>query len=581
LEFNFPTGLNLIDGLNASGKSNLLTAVCYALYGSTPKESGPGKAEISISELIKDDSSYLETQIAFEAQGELFEVKRHRSLTTTNIDILVNGIKKDLSKKESDLFIAKAVGLTFEQFIKIVYVFQDSSERFISLNDPAKKAFLSGLLNLDAYDKAYFLAHTDLIVAQEKQTILNVKLESSQAALNKERELLKTYELKLAEYQDESYVTPRNIQLEGLLQDRAILIKQKESLQFNSAIEIASLIKEKEDVGLKLNASRESAKQFAVQNYQLKQFDMELLKFNKQLGNVPTECGECGQSIPEDKTNVYKRSIESKIDVIKQKQSSIVPIVLDTTNEKLLEEGLSSIESALRNRQSVIVQKGSEISTLDLRINTLKNELDLYHSKKNATKENVDRINLNISDYNAEIIKLSNEISELSINKAYLVEIKKLFSPTGIRSYIFDSLLSELNGRIEHYMNRLTDGDIAYLLYVDLNGKFKQRCSVGGKDRNVGMLSGGQFKKVALAVDFALSDVMLTRLEAHPDTLFLDEPFEYIDVLGKEKIMDLLVELSAKRSSIYVIDHASEFKSLFNNVVRVSVGENGTTIGVI
>jgi DNA repair exonuclease SbcCD ATPase subunit len=50
--------------------------------------------------------------------------------------------------------------------------------------------------------------------------------------------------------------------------------------------------------------------------------------------------------------------------------------------------------------------------------------------------------------------------------------------------------------------------------------------------------------------------------------VILDEPFDGLDSLGRELIIDILTKISHTRQ-IWVVDHASEAKSLFNQVVKV------------
>lgn len=91
---------------------------------------------------------------------------------------------------------------------------------------------------------------------------------------------------------------------------------------------------------------------------------------------------------------------------------------------------------------------------------------------------------------------------------------------------------------------------------------------MNGKEVSIGSLSGGENKAFSLALDFAIIDVIGSQYGLNLNPIVLDEPFDGLDAIGREIVIDLLSKLSEKRQ-ILVIDHASEAKSMFSNVVRV------------
>jgi ABC-type lipoprotein export system ATPase subunit len=94
--------------------------------------------------------------------------------------------------------------------------------------------------------------------------------------------------------------------------------------------------------------------------------------------------------------------------------------------------------------------------------------------------------------------------------------------------------------------------------------------SIGGVERPLGAaLSGGMRTVVDLSVDLAARRVVTRRSSHNPAWLILDECMEGLSAVEKECIMHILKQF-ANDTLILVVDHASEFKELFDKVIEVT-----------
>ena len=91
---------------------------------------------------------------------------------------------------------------------------------------------------------------------------------------------------------------------------------------------------------------------------------------------------------------------------------------------------------------------------------------------------------------------------------------------------------------------------------------------INGKSTSIGSLSGGELRALSLATDFAIVDVLSSKFSLDLNPIILDEPFNGLDSAGKEMVIELLETISNEKE-IWVVDHASEAKSLFNRTIRV------------
>jgi DNA repair exonuclease SbcCD ATPase subunit len=89
-------------------------------------------------------------------------------------------------------------------------------------------------------------------------------------------------------------------------------------------------------------------------------------------------------------------------------------------------------------------------------------------------------------------------------------------------------------------------------------------------------LSGGEETTVNLAVDLAVIDVIETKVAKGANFYFMDEPFEGLDALCKENVLEILKGLDTNKK-IIMIDHSSELKEMVSDVILVvKKGENST-----
>ena len=143
---------------------------------------------------------------------------------------------------------------------------------------------------------------------------------------------------------------------------------------------------------------------------------------------------------------------------------------------------------------------------------------------------------------------------------------EKAFSQQGIIKFIIKNILDYLNNRVNYYTSFLTDSK--YSLYFDeeLNEK------VVTEDQVIQYisLSGGEKRKINLAVMMALKDLLLLTDKNQSNILFLDEIAENLDEEGINGLYSLLQEIK-KDKLIFIITHNKYLKTLLHSAPRLSI----------
>jgi len=141
---------------------------------------------------------------------------------------------------------------------------------------------------------------------------------------------------------------------------------------------------------------------------------------------------------------------------------------------------------------------------------------------------------------------------------------QQVFSPSGVRAHILDTVTPFLNDRTSDYLSQLTDGNINAVWDTldttkkgEIREKFHIQVSSLTGAQEFGGLSGGEKRKVRLACAMALQDMVASRASKPIGLFIADEIDHALDESGLERLMGLL-DLKAKdRGTVLTISHNS------------------------
>lgn len=157
------------------------------------------------------------------------------------------------------------------------------------------------------------------------------------------------------------------------------------------------------------------------------------------------------------------------------------------------------------------------------------------------------------------------------------LDFQKLIGREGFLGAIFDEVLWEISEETNRLLAQFPNTAHVTLHFrsesITQKGTTKKAItpvvSIGGFEAPLSSgLSGGMETAVELAVDLAVAQVVSRRTGAVPGWLILDESFTGLGPVEAEASMEIL-RAFAEDKLVLVVDHASEFKSLFSQFVDV------------
>ena len=143
---------------------------------------------------------------------------------------------------------------------------------------------------------------------------------------------------------------------------------------------------------------------------------------------------------------------------------------------------------------------------------------------------------------------------------------EKAFSEQGVIKYVIRNILQYFNERCNFYLSYLTNSKYS----IEFNEELVEKIETNKRVIQYISLSGGEKRKLNLAVMLGLKDLLLLTDNSHVDLLFFDEVAENIDEDGVEGLHQLLQEIK-KTKTIFVITHNKHLKTLLDSSPRLSI----------
>ncbi|MGQ9463064.1 MAG: AAA family ATPase [Candidatus Fervidibacter sp.] len=146
------THIATLVGNNGAGKSALLDAVTWALFG---------KARSNNNELTRKGATEMWVELEFDVEGQLYRIWRHYSKVkrnqTVNLEQWVNGkwhpIVSSQKVRAVEDEIKRLLKMDYDTFINTVFVLQGQSGEFMNLDPAERQDLLSKILGLDAFEQ--------------------------------------------------------------------------------------------------------------------------------------------------------------------------------------------------------------------------------------------------------------------------------------------------------------------------------------------------------------------------------------------------------------------------------------------
>jgi len=538
------------DNRNGVGKSTIVNALSYALYGSA-------LTNIKKDNLInKSNMKHMLVTLTFEINGVNYKIERGRKPGI--FKFIKDGVEKETDEDESQgegrhtqEEIVKLIGISHDMF-KHILALNTYVEPFLALRSNDQRVIIEQLLGITKLsEKAEKLKEEGKITKDE------IKEEEFRIVAATEANKRIEANIKGLESKSASWETSKSSRIETL--QKSIM----EMLGINIENEI-SLHKSKKEVEDLTAEYRSLTKELAGLEKDVTDYTKSLSRLDKVLASsVEKICPTCNQEMDKethDKVhNEYvaqhlesQRKLQEKSakrDEVKALSTSVASLI-----PELPETFYDTVDEAYNHK-----------TTLDTLGNSLSKELESV----NPFTDQIESLRCDgLQEINFDKL---NQLVKLRDHQDFL--LKLLTSKDSfIRKKIIDQNLTFLNHRLAHYLT-----DIGLPHAVKFKSDLEVEISMYGKEFDFDNLSRGERTRLILSLSWAFRDVYES-MNDKVNLLFIDELVDNgLDSSGVEASLAILKKMAREnKRNIFLISHRDELIGRVSNVLKV-VKEGGFT----
>jgi DNA repair exonuclease SbcCD ATPase subunit len=535
----------LIIGSNGAGKSTILDALCFGLFGKPFRKINKPNLLNSINQ------SHGVVEVYFTIGKKSYKIVR--GIKPNLFEIYCNNelLNQDSKSKDYQEQLEKGIlKLNFKSFTQVVILGSASFVPFMQLSPADRRAIIEDLLDIQIFSS------------------MNTILKEISSEL-KETTTKNKYNIDLTEEKIE--LQKQNIEEHKKLNDFEIKKKEEEILESEKEIEscetevntiqstIETLLKSIED---KTSTEKKISKLTQLEskmddNVKKNRKD---ISFYEQNDNCPT----CKQGIGEQFRNDQISEIEKKIDT-QQKGIEQIKEEIDKLDTRMTE--IQEINSEIYKHNNEIIKNNSTIKSLNEFIKKLRKQISDLSNKKN----NLEDDNLKLKKLKEELEVLIAEQQELTVEKKYYEYASTLLKDNGIKTKIIKQYLPIMNKLINKYLTAMD-----FFVNFNINENFEETIKSRHRDEfSYDNFSEGEKMRIDLALLFTWRQIAKLKNSTNTNLLILDEVFDSsLDSVGTEEFLKLMGEMGSE-TNIFVISHkGDQLFDKFRSVIRFQKKNN-------
>jgi len=577
LTIDFQNGINLITGENKDkggkngiGKSSILEAIYWCLFGNTIRDIKNDKIIHNLSK--KDCKVSLNFEVVTEKHVTPYTIER--SLEPSKVTITAHNQQRDIdmtlsTMPETNSFIKELLGATEEVFQNAVIMSANNTVPFMAQKKTDKRKFIEGILNLNIFSDMLLKARGDYNDFKKQNDSLSSNFITLQRNLSTFEDQKANAETKKQEKIDA---------FNSRIRDNEKIIEQLNNTTLPSLNEVNDGIQKLEE---KRTALKSCIKAFNITRSDLIKKSSDLSAEIRQLEKEKQKIIDKGGTCPTCNRDYCVEDLEAVKQRLKDIATNISNLATESftiNSEKIdwddkieeAEDGVEKINGKIR----ILDQSKSDIKINNQKITNCESNIKDCLKWIEDTKIDDPSIDLNVQNTKKEIENTQIELTKVKKEMAIVEAAKFIVSEEGVKTYIVKKMLTLLNKKLNYYLKELDTP-----CKCEFNDMFEETIiNETGKECSYFNFSGGERKRIDVAVLFMFQDLLRSQTGTSYSLNIYDEMIDSaLDQQGTDKIIGLLKEKVTKYDeSVYIVSHKASDMARIDNVLLLEK-ENGVT----
>ena len=548
-EINFDEAPNtLVVGTNGAGKSTMLDALCFVLFGKAFRNINKPQLINSINQ--KD----CVVECLFFVGKKEYRIVR--GIKPNIFEIYVNGelLNQEAASKDYQEILEKQVlKLNYKSFTQIVILGSASFTPFMQLSAADRRAIIEDLLDIQIFSSMNSILKDK--ISKNKDEVVSNKFAFELAEQNYQMQEKHINQLK---QNNENKVKEYEAEIES---NRGVIQTLHEELSSASA-NVTTL---QEQISSKLEVEDKVKKLTKIES----QIESNLSKFQKDIRFFESNdsCPTCRQTIAMGFKETELANLSNKVTECEHGLGQLEKKLLQEQNKLNV---ISEIQKNIQLINIKIAQKNTTITETNKYISKLQKQIESLKSNK----QNLNLETEKLDELQVKLTELENKKKELIVEKTYFDAASNLLKDTGIKTKIIRQYLPIINKLVNKYL-----ASMDFFVNFNLDESFKETIKSRHRDEfSYASFSEGEKQRIDMALMLTWRAVAKMKNSTNTNLLILDEVFDSsLDANGTEYLMNLLHLL--EDVNLFVISHKGDIlQDKFRNVIRFDKVNNFSRI---
>ncbi len=538
-EINFTNhSTNLVIGTNGAGKSTMLDALTFALFGKPFRKINKPQLINTVNEkdcVVEVEFSIGTTnwKVIRGIKPNLFEI--HKDGSALNQSAAALDQQKWLEQN--------VLKMNYKSFTQIVILGSSTFVPFMQLTASNRREVIEDLLDIRIFSSMNNLIKDKIRVIREETKVLELKKESLSDKVRMQKNFIEELECRGKENvkQKENKIQELLIEENNLMNDNAII--EEDVFKLNKDIEgVTGATSKLRKLG---NLKGKISNKVATITKEHKFFTEN------------TVCPTCDQSIEET----------FRINRINDAQNKA----------KELQSGYKELEEAIKDeeeRECQFIVLSKEITKLTHGISQNNTKIAGCQRQVRDLESEIQRVTDNLANRNTEHEKLETFKDNLKTTYDDLTTRKEtinyydfsysLLKDGGVKSKIIKKYLPLINQQVNRYL-QMMDFYINFTLDEEFNETVQSPIH---ENFSYSSFSEGEKMRIDLALLFTWREVARMKNSVNTNLLIMDEVFDSsLDGFGTEEFLKI-IRFVIKDANIFVISHKESLHDKFDTVMR-------------